>query len=475
MTAAEVWIKIRTSLDSKAIDEAKKKTEELGRSSEKVAETTQTKTVGSFEKLRESIKKVHSVTEVFHKLMTGVGIGSMLMAVIGIAVRLKAKFDEIAAAAREIKLEKITKENEDAVKRIAAEYDALLKSVEAVNTAITRQRELEALRTKNKRDLEDVQGDIAQQDELDKLDRKDPLYKEKSAEVRARHKSLATDRQSGREQEDLQIQMQGEGDKIRDLRQKEAAARMLSGDLMSEYNRQRKQIEDLNQPVTIKQKGGYHSGGAGIGNYSPDTEVRDDAATKQNQEKAKELATKLPDLEKKARDAIALADDLGNLIVLRANIASTISTARTVSDKKAGMSTRLSASERADVYDATDAAQKKLSDDAERKRLESEKEAINRQYRDADEKFGIDKILLTDSRDRAKREEDSWRGVRESYHKKGNEKAEKGAATKVIEAEAASEAIDKRIKEATEAHIRSLKNRDRRLEVVEESMKRINI
>jgi ATP-dependent protease HslVU (ClpYQ) peptidase subunit len=221
--------------------------------------------------------------------------------------------------------------------------------------------------------MEDVQDAMAQQDELDKLDRKDPLYKEKAGEIRSRYKSIATERQSGRESEDLQARMQLEGDKIKGFRSSEVANRSAAENAWSEYSRQQKQISGLESPV-MKTRDVMRAVGTGRVIKVGEEQYEDAAATKQNQATAEELRKKLPELEKKAREYVALADEAGNQAVHAANMASTISTARSVSLAKAGVMTQGAASERADAYASTDAAQEALNKQLEEKRKKDEEE-----------------------------------------------------------------------------------------------------
>ena len=339
----------------------------------KKVEDSAKKSAGGMVALEDGLKKVNSRMELLNRVMSGFGLIGVITGIVGAVAALKKKFDDAAEAARKITLEKISKDNENAVKGITAEYEALLKSIEAVNVAILRQRELEAARTKNKRDMEDVKDSMSQQDELDKLDRKDPLYKEKASEIRARYKSIATERQSGRESEDLQTKMQLEGDKIKGFRSSEVANRSAAESTWSEYSRQQQQIAGLENPV-VKTRDVMRAVGTGRVIKVGEEQYEDTAATKQNKAEAEELRKKLPELEKKARQYVALADEAGNQAAHAANMASTISAARTVSLAKAGVLTQGAASERADAYGSTDAAQEALSKQQDEKRKKDEEE-----------------------------------------------------------------------------------------------------
>lgn len=419
---ADILLKIRSTLDSKAIDEATKKTQDLGVKAAEVTTASAEKSAGAFTKIGEAVKSVSSRMEIVNKLMSGLGITGIIGSVIAAAARLKQRFEEIAEAARKVKLDKISADNEKAVKGLTDEYAALLKMIDAVNQATLRQRELEAARIKNKRDMEDVRADMDQQDELDKLDRDDPLYSEKAGEVRARFKSMAVERQSGREAEDIQIKATQAGDKIRDLRKQEEAARLQAEKRMDELLRQQKTIEDLEKPVMVRTKGGLNVGGSGLSNYSEPMDVQDLKATKQNQEAAKKLRKKLPDLAKSATEDIAKADDIQNQIVQAAQIASAIFDALRVAQQKATLATRQTSTERAEAYRSTDTAAKDFSDKSARKYFETQAESKNKEQEAAEERF---KPLIERTKAReeiVKREMEQQRGVVESYRSKGDMK-----------------------------------------------------
>lgn len=363
MADDQVSVNFKTTYDGKGAEQAAQSVKKVEDASKKSASGLAT--------LEDGLKKVNSRFELMNRVMSGFGLIGVISGIVAAVSSLKKKFDDAAESARKITLEKISKDNENAVKGLVTEYDALLKTIEAVNVAILRQRELEAARIKNKRDMEDVQAEMSQQDELDKLDRKDPLYKEKAGEIRARYKSMSVERQSGRESEDLQIRMQLEGDKIKGFRSTEVANRSAAESAWSEYSRQQQQISTLDTPVMRRRRVSY---GAAMGGGSYEEQYEDKAATKQNQEAAEELRKKLPELEKKARQYVAIADEAGNQAVHAASMASTISTARTVSIAKAGVMTKSAASERADAYGTTDAAQEALDKQLEEKRQKDEEE-----------------------------------------------------------------------------------------------------
>lgn len=425
----DILLKIRSTYDGKALDEATKKTKEL---SEKAAQSTTAsaeKSAGAFTKISDAVRNVSSRMEIVNKLMSGLGITGIIGSVIAAAMRLKQKFDEIAEAARKVKLDKISADNEKAVKGLTTEYAALLKTIDAVNQATLRQRELEAARLKNKRDMEDVQADMNQQDELDKLDRNDPLYSEKAGEVRARFKSMSVERQSGREAEDVQIKATLAGDKIRDLRKQEEAARQQAEKTMAVLISQQNQIAQLETPV-INRRDVYRSAGSGLSVKVGEEQYQDEAATKQNQEAAKKLREKLPDLAKSATEDIAKADDIGNQIVQAAQIASTIFDALRVAQQKAGLATRTTAAERSEAYRSTDKAMQDLSNKTASDGIQQE---IDRKENDKTAFEDRNKELVdraTRSRDIRSREAGEAGKVYGSYLAKGDKR---GTASALVE------------------------------------------
>jgi len=366
MANDQVKIDFKTTYDGKAAEQAAQGVKKV----EDAAKKSTTGVAG----LEEGLRKVSSKMELVNKVFSGLGLIGLIGGIIAAVSNLKKYFDEAAAAARKITLDKISKDNENAVKGIATAYEALLKSVEAVNTAILRQRELEAARTKNKRDMEDVQDAMDQQNELDKLDRKDPLYKEKSGEINAKYESIAVMRASGREDEDLQTKMQAESDKIKGFRSSEMGERSQAETVWSEYARQQKQIEELNKPVMNTRDIYTRSVGVGAGAKIGEEQFENKKATKQNRAKAEELQKELPKLEKMARDHVAKADEYGNQAIHAANMASTISTSRTVALAKAEKDTAGAASERAGAYTATDVAKEANDKAMEEKRKKDEDE-----------------------------------------------------------------------------------------------------
>lgn len=366
MADDQVSVNFKTSYDGKGADQAAQ--------SVKKVEDAAKKSATGLGALEEGLKKVSSKMELVNKVFSGLGLIGLIGGVVTAVSNLKKKLDDAAEAARKITLEKISKDNENAVKGLATEYDALLKTIEAVNVAILRQRELEAARLKNKRDMEDVQDAMDQQKELDKLDRKDPLYKEKVGEVQAKYGSIAVMRQSGRESEDLQTRMQLEGDKIKELRQKEVAARSAAEAKFTLITEQQNQVATLEAPSMKKRMRSY---GSGMGGGSYLEEYEDVRETKQNRAKAADIKKDLPGLIKEARLLVSQADEAGNQAVHAANMASTISTAKTVALGRAGNETSKAASGRDAAFFATDAAQEALNKQLEEKRIKDEEDKYN--------------------------------------------------------------------------------------------------
>jgi len=233
---------------------------------------------------------------------------------------------------------------------------------------------------------------------------------------------MSVERQSGREAEDIQIKATLAGDKIRDLRKQEEAARLQAEKRMAELLRQQKTIEDLEKPVMVRTKGGMNVGGSGLSNYSAPMDVQDLNATKQNQEAAKKLREKLPDLAKSATEDIAKADDIGNQIVQAAQIASTIFDALRVAQQKATFATRATAGERSEAYRSTDTAMQNLS---KKTAMEGIQEEIDRKEKDYTSFEDRNKELIdsaTRNRDIQKREAGDAGKVYASYLAKGDKR-----------------------------------------------------
>jgi hypothetical protein len=469
---SDILLKIRSTFEPKAIDEAIKKTKDLGTEAAKSAETTSTKSVSAFTKIGDAVRSVSSKMEIVNKLMSGLGIVGVLSSIIAVATRIKQKFDEIAEAARKVKLDKISSENETAVKSLTSQWGDLLKTIDQTNQSILRNREIEAARTKNKRDMEDISADMDQQDALDKLDRSDPLYNQKAAEIRARFKSQATDRQSARETEDINLTASQEGEKIKDLRNKEIEARSFAEKSWSEYSKQQSQISELQSPV-IKTRDVYRSAGAFAAVKVGTERYEDEAATKQNREAAEKMKDNLPALEKIAREAVSKAEDITNQIVFSAQKASTIFEASKVSTQKGRLSARLATGERSEAYRATGLAESEIEKNAIRRGLEEKLSINNEQQAAAEERFKPLLESATRRRDIRVREASQSKAVVEQYRQKGGGKG-------LVEAERVAQQVEVSANEAQQELIRigqqmlnTMESFKKNSEVLREQMKRV--
>jgi hypothetical protein len=471
-TGSDILLKIRSTFESKGIDEATKKAKNLGVEAAKSAEASSQKSVGAFAKIGDAVRSVSSKMEIVNKLMSGLGIIGVLTTIISVANRIKQKFDEVAEAARKVKLDKISAENEIAVKSLTTQWGDLLKTIDMTNQSILRNREIEAARTKNKRDLEDVTADMEQQDSLDKLDRSDPLYSQKSAEIRARFKSQAVDRQSAREVEDIDLTARQEGGNIKDLRSKETEARAYAEKAWDEYSRQQKQISGLQSPV-IKSRDIYRSAGAFGAVKVGSEQYEDEAATKQNREAAEKMKDNLPALEKVAREAVSKAEDITNQIVFSAQKASTMFDAARVSQQKGRLSARLASGERAEAYRSTDMAASEIERNAQRQRLGDQLETNDQQQKAAEERFKPMIEAATRRRDIRAREANQAKAVVEQYRQKGGGKGLTEAAQVAQQVEVSANEAQQELIRIGQQMINTMESFKKNGDVLREQMKRV--
>lgn len=184
----EVNVKVKVTAENGGVTKVENGLDKI----EKKAKQTTESTRAGFSKTEAAIGKVTKATEMFNKVIAGLGVIGVIT---GIASGIKKISDSFKAAKKEAEEFEAAAKAEAAKKQIddlAASYNNLTKSIQNANLARAHENELEDIRLKQQQDLEDAQIDLAEQQELAAVDANAFDASERRAEISARYQEKRT-------------------------------------------------------------------------------------------------------------------------------------------------------------------------------------------------------------------------------------------------------------------------------------------
>lgn len=202
MTPAEILLRIKSAFNSDGIDAAQEKTKELAQTADQSGKKAQS----AFEQLKAKIQGVSQVTELFNKVLAGLGFLTIFTTVIGWITSIRDRINESKKAAQELEFKKIDDATKTALDDTLKKYEAILRTIKCIGEEQQRQRELEAMRTDNTRALEDIGIDREEQAALDAIPSGSPTYSSERSVVAARFAKRRTELSAQRRTDDLRSQ-----------------------------------------------------------------------------------------------------------------------------------------------------------------------------------------------------------------------------------------------------------------------------
>lgn len=451
---ADILLKIRSTFESKPVEEAKKKTEELGKTAEKSGKDASggmnvmaAATAGMTGNVNGAIAAIAPMIEKLKILKLSLTQLALVGAAAGALVALfKAMKDRAEAAAQAmagIKNDNLRNE----INSTAEAYDKLKQSMDDATAKGDAMLEYnQAMIDANKR-LSLSLNDISKQRELNSAKTDDERrlienkYKGKADEISG---------MSEREKENASLQRSIEAEN--EINQKIQEAEKRKREAVRQAEESSKQAR--NNSATGRSKMGFFSAVVGLDRYSAW-----DGQAKKAGESTDKAITEFGEAD---ADIKRLQDQKEAL-----------RRSREIAQKNRDAADRERTAARMGGNREASDIQIEVSNKAERKRLEDEKDDLNRQQKEAEERFGVDKDSAVRSRDKEKREMDMSYGVRDSYRKKSDKKGTGRATADYMKAQAEFEAADKRVQAVTEDAARKIKGYERRMAVIEENIKRI--
>ncbi len=451
---ADILLKIRSTFESKPVEEATEKTEELGRASDKAGKDTSggmnvmaAATALMTGNINGAIAAIAPLVEKLKVLKTSLTSMTLFGALFAtLAMGFKAMRDAADAAAQ--RLAGIKGDNlRNEITSTAEAYDKLKTSMDAATAkddAILEHNQ--AMIEANKR-LSLSINEISKQRELASAKDDD---ERRVIENKYKGKADQISGMSDQEKENASLQRSIELEN--DINAKIQAVEERKREATSQAEKALKQSQ--NNSSTAREKIGYMSMAGGTTSFDTWSGIAlksgadTDTAIKEFGEADEDI--KKLEIQKesvrRARDVAQKNRDAGS----RERTATSMATSLASSD-----------------------IQKDITKKTEIKRLEDEKEYLNRQQKEAEERFGGSKDSAVRSRDIEKREMDMSLTVRSGYLKKGDKKGSARATAEYLQAQADFEASERRLQEVTADAARTIKGYERRINLIEEQIKRV--
>ena len=153
--------------------------------------------------IEQSFGKATKAAGLFRRALTGFGVVTGIMGLVGAIGKIRESFGKAKAEAEELARAKEKAERRDEIEKLAKSYEDLGRAIGKSAEALRRSNELQDIATKNARDLEDAQLDLAEQQELATVDMSNPAAKEIRAAISAKYAAQRGARASTRSREDV--------------------------------------------------------------------------------------------------------------------------------------------------------------------------------------------------------------------------------------------------------------------------------
>lgn len=461
MTAAEILLKIRSTFESKPIDEAKKKTEEMGKTSEKAGQDAASGmnvmaaatalmqgnvngAIGAIAPLIEKLKVLKlSLTQL---TLAGALIGTLVAAF----KSFRETMDNAAQRMAGIKMDNLRNE----ITATAEAYDKLKASQEAATAkgdALLDHNQ--AMIEANKR-LSLSLNEIAKQRELSSAKTDD---ERRTIENRYKANAEQITGVSDQDKENAAMQRSIEKENELDAKLKAAEARKQEAN-----NQARESLKQTQRYTNTARKGiGFWSMSGGGGQYNLYSELAKDSGSVTDTA-IKESAEADADIQriKEEKEALRRSREL------QAKNRDAAERERTAA--KMATSNESSSIQR-DIAAKEEEARKKAQKDS----LQAEYDAKNQQYAAASERFGVEKESKSREAAIQRREYQESLKVVESYRKKGDRKGLKVAEQAALQEKAEAEAAEKALMEVGQQAVTTLANIKAQMDALKEQMKRI--
>ena len=186
MADGDINVKLKITADGSGAKAAEKSIKGVGDTAKKTAADTK----GGLEKMQAATGRVSGAFEAMKKVLTGFGIGGLVMAVVGGISKISSSFNHAQKQAEEFQKIQDNLNREKAIAALAADYQKLTEAINASAAAQNHQLELIDQEVINRRRLRDAKLEAAREDEIAKLDENASDYAEQLDRIEKKYARL---------------------------------------------------------------------------------------------------------------------------------------------------------------------------------------------------------------------------------------------------------------------------------------------
>ena len=186
MADGDINVKLKITADGSGAKAAEKSIKGVGDTAKKTAADTK----GGLEKMQAATGRVSGAFEAMKKVLTGFGIGGLVMAVVGGISKISSSFNHAQKQAEEFQKIQDNLNREKAIAALANDYQKLTEAINASAAAQNHQLELIDQEVSNRRRLRDAKLEAAREDEIAKLDENASDYAEQLDRIEKKYARL---------------------------------------------------------------------------------------------------------------------------------------------------------------------------------------------------------------------------------------------------------------------------------------------
>lgn len=179
----EVNVKVKITAENGGVVQAESGMKRVGDSAKKTAAESKR----GFEQMQASVGNVSKALGLFHRALAGFGVRGAITGVISVVDKIRDSFKSAKREAEEFDKAAKADEVRKSIEALAESYKGLTDSIARANAERQHENEIDDIKLKNARDIEDAQIDLAEQQELAAVDGNAADAEERRNVIRARY------------------------------------------------------------------------------------------------------------------------------------------------------------------------------------------------------------------------------------------------------------------------------------------------
>ena len=200
----EINVKIKVSADKAGAKDVEKSVKGIGSAAKKTAEESKK----GFEQMQAATGRISGAFEAMKKVLTGFGIGGLVMAVTGGLSRIADSFGSAQKSAEKFRAIQSKLAEAKSITALANDYTKLIDAINAAGTAENHLLEMIDIEVANRRRLDEAKLNAAKEDEIAALDENATDYAEQLDVIEKKYAALKSSHAASNATEDIVLARQ---------------------------------------------------------------------------------------------------------------------------------------------------------------------------------------------------------------------------------------------------------------------------